>query len=226
MKRLALYFLATSLLFVSCSTEQTDNKPKQLLKSYQISKNAQGKYSIDYSVNENVSAEFVKNIKTKMNEIHLFSDTNTSKADFNNSLSVERNQLKIGFSENSAKRNSIVIEDTDIVLARGEESNEYLKKYDVTSNDNKNYRFNFTVKEGIVVEFTYNEEENINEIHLKQGKSGELTFSKTYAKNSDVLKVDFVNHYHATGARTEDMAYSSDTRVSKRPRWIIEGGRQ
>lgn len=224
MRKLAFYLLATSLLLVACSTEQTNNQPKQLLKSYQISKNAEGKYAINYSVNKNVSAEFVKNIKTKMNEIHLFSDENTNKNNFNNLLSVEKNQLKIGFSENNAQKNSIVIEDTDIVLARGEGDNEYLEEYNVTSTDNVNYKFNFTVKKGVVIEFVYNEKENINEIHLKPGESDKVTFSKTYEKTSDVLKVDFVNHYETTQARTEASAYSSSTRVNKRPRWIIESG--
>lgn len=225
MKKIVFYFFMVSLVLTSCSTEQqeqTKAAETKLLKSYKIVKDAQGRYSIGYSTNNNATAELIKNLKTNTNEIHLFSEKNVKANNFKEDLAIERNQLKIGFIENNAKRRSVTIEDKNIVLARGEESTEYLKEYSVEELDDNQYEVEFEVKEGVRVEYVYNEEIDTYEIHLKEGESSTNEYSKVYTKTSETLKVDFVNHYKSTTAG-RGKAYASRTSVNRRPRWIIYG---
>lgn len=225
MKKAILYFFMASLVLTSCSTEQqeeTKATETKLLKSYKIVKDAQGRYSIGYSTNNNATAELIKNLKTNTNEIHLLSEGNAKGNIFKEDLAIERNQLKIGFIENNTQRRSVTIEDKNIVLARGEESTEYLKEYSVEELEDNQYEVEFEVGEGVRVEYVYNEEIDTYEIHLKAGESSTNEHSKVYTRTSETLKVDFVNHITTTAGRGK--AYASRTSVNRRPRWVIHGG--
>lgn len=224
MKKAIFYFFMASLVLTSCSTEQqeqTKTTETKLLKSYKIVKDAQGRYSIGYSTNNNTTAELIKNLKTNANEIHLFSEGNTKGNSFKEGLAIEGNQLKIGFIENNSQKRSVTIEDKNIVLARGEEAVEYLKEYSVEELANNQCKVDFEVKEGVRVEYVYNEEIDTYEIHLKEGESSTNEHSKIYTKTSETLKVDFVNHTTTTAGRGK--AYASRTSVNRRPRWVIHG---
>lgn len=227
MKKLAPLFCFLALFVASCNTETAEKPTKPLLKSYSISKNAQGKYSIDYNLEKNVVSEFVTDEKTNTNQFYLFSDDNAVEKKFNKSLSLNRNELKVGFLEDNIQRNSVAIYDTNIILARGKEYNEYLESYSVTSVGDDGYKVEFKVKEGVVTRFNYNEEDKVHEIHLEKGTATSQTFLKEYKKSSRILKIDFVNHFkQETAARPgKRFSYtrgSGGSRVERRPRMIIQ----
>ncbi|TYP99420.1 hypothetical protein C7447_10116 [Tenacibaculum adriaticum] len=213
MKKLIPFFIAFIFL-ASCSSEETIELDETLLKSYKITKNEQGRYSIDYEVKEDASVDVVKDIKTNYNEIYLFSGKVAMGNKRSESLSIENDQLKVGFFENNQKRKSVIIEDDNIVLAKGEESSEFLEQYSVEDLGDENYQLNFKVRDGVNVVFVYNELEDIYEVHLKEGKSNGVSFSKTYSKTSEVLKIDFVNY-------SNNFAKATESNIEKMPRVVI-----
>lgn len=218
------YFLSIFTLITSCSNEATENPSKSLLKSYNIYRDSQGKYSIDYNLNENVTSEFVKNAKTHTNEFYLFSKTNTLQKQFNKVLLLDKNKLKVDFLENNIQKNSVTIYDKNIILARGKEYNEYLESYSIESTGNDYYQVDFKVKEGVETKFIYNEKNDTYEIHLEKGNAKNLIFSKKYKKSSETLKIDFVNHHEKnTSARsgTKKLYSLSSEIFERRPRVVI-----
>lgn len=221
MKKITPLFLALTIAFASCTSEEkTAFKEENLLKSYKIEKDVQGRYSVDYNVNSNVTTEFVKNSTTKENEIYLFTGKNANGKNFTEALLLENNKLKVGFVENNEKRKSLIIEDENIVLAKGQENYEFLNSYSIEDLEDSQYKLKFEVKEGVNVTFEYNEAEDIYEVHLKEGTSNGVEFSKTYNKLPNTpLKIDFVNHINSGAARG---VQESQVRP-RRPRMIVVG---
>lgn len=225
MRKITPLFVALAITLTSCSSEDTNTeKSPELLKSYKVVKDAQGRYSVDYDVSDNVSTEIVENASTKSKEIYLFTGKNANGKSFTEALFLDENQLKLGFVENNQKRKSLVIEDKDIVLAKGEESSEFLEQYSIADLGDDDYQLNFKVKEGVNVTFIYNDAEDIYEVHLQRGKANGLDFSKTYTKTSEVLKIDFVNYLdNNESARGGEDEMTQSEKRPKRPRMIIIG---
>ncbi|MCH3882877.1 MULTISPECIES: hypothetical protein [Tenacibaculum] len=219
MKKLVLSAFA-SVLFLgltSCSNnESLDNvelgTQGKLLKSYKLQKDVNGRYSIDYTLNDNTTSEVIKSNGTK--EIYLYAGEFTGKGEKSEELSLENNQLSVDFVEDSQSKTSFVVEDENIVLAKGEKNNQFLQTYSLVSNGDNTFQLDFTVKEGISVEFVYNEKEGAYEINLKEGKTSNDTFTKTFVKDANDLKIDFINH-------TNRAAKGEAAAGPKRPRMII-----
>lgn len=212
MKQITPLFLLVVLFFVSCTSEETIQPEETSLKSYKVTKDSQGRYTIDYEVEENTAATFIKNEENNYNEIYLSEGNATDKTSEKKSLSIENSILKLGLYEDGEQSKSIIIEDDNIVLAKGQESDEFLDSYSIQSLQDGVYQLDFEVKEGIAVWAEYNEEDDAYEIHLKEGTSNELEFSKTYVKTSEVLKINFVNHILVGSAKGTTEQYSATTR--------------
>lgn len=204
MKILKTILAVTILTITSCSSdanlEETSNET--FLKSYKLTRDSQGRYSVDYELKENTSANIIKNIETNTNEIHLFSGKVAVENKQSQTLLLENDQLQLGFYENGEKGSGLIVEDDAIALAKGEESEEFLETYSITDLGNDNYQLDFKVKEGISVSFEYNQENEAYEVHLNEGAVKDLTFSKTYIKTQDVLKIDFINHKDSYSAKS------------------------
>ncbi|XKW98101.1 hypothetical protein R8G64_06325 [Tenacibaculum maritimum] len=79
MRKLAFYALAavTSYVLISCSSDNVEliknpQNTEKLLKSFEIKRDANGRYSIDYNVDDNVVVSSVKIVLQKlMNFIYL-----------------------------------------------------------------------------------------------------------------------------------------------------------
>ncbi len=223
MKILTISACATILFLglTSCSTNENLDVdalvPESRLKSYKTQKDINGRYSIDYTVTSNTVTEVVKNIKTNVNEIHLYSGKVAVKENYNEALAIENNKLSISFLEHSKTKTSFIVEDDNIVLAKGQKNNNFLQKHSFLVEGNT-VQLDFKVRAGINVSFVYNEADNIYEIHLKEGKSNNLSFSKVFVKNDgNPLKVDFVNHINNTASRGIQVG----RRRYKRPRIVV-----
>lgn len=224
MRNLTLSAIATVLFLglTSCSTNESFDTVAQetensLLKSYKVQKDVNGRYSIDVKTSSGTDVERIENRQSNSNEIYLYSNRNTGKQNFNEKVSLDNNQLSLEFIENSQTKTSFIIQDKDIVLAEGENNNEYLQEHIFTVNrEEKTVELDFKVREGVNVSFSYNEELATYEIHLKKGKSSGLSFIKTFSKDGNPIKIDFVNHFN-TASRSE----SNVTTAVKRPRSII-----
>ncbi|APG65165.1 hypothetical protein LPB136_07295 [Tenacibaculum todarodis] len=222
MKNLVLSACA-SVLFLgltSCSNnESLDNvelgTQGKLLKSYKLQKDVNGRYSMDYTLNDNTTAEVVKSNGAK--EIYLYAGELTGTKKNSEELSLDNNQLSVDFVEDSQSKTSFVIEDEDIVLAKGESNIKFLQQHSFFVNkEEQTVELDFKVRKGVNVSFAYNEAEEIYEIHLKEGESKGTTFSKIFSNDGNPIKIDFVNHLNEF-SRSESVSAS----LVRRPRSII-----
>ncbi len=200
------FLIICSIVLSSCTSEDNviENENKALIKSYKISRDAQGRYSIDYDLVDGISSEIAKDVTTNSNNIYTYETERSyqeKKTKFlNENLKLDNNEIKIGLFENNEKRRSITIEDENIVMAKGKNNPDFLQEYSVEHLGTDEYVLDFKVRKGVNVGFEYNDEDNIYEVHLKEGVSNGTTFTKLYKKSSSLpLKIDFVNYvrYHA-----------------------------
>jgi len=215
---------AIAIFMTSCSTNdeilETETS-SELLKSFTIAKNAQGKYAVDYTTN-NATSQVVKNIKSNTNEIFLYESATKSNDNFSEALDLNNNTLNIDFVDtNTGKKPSITIFDDNIVFAKdnGDSSNSMLEDYSVTGNGDGTYDLAFTVKNKIEVDFVYNEEISTYEIHLVKGDGSNSDFTRTFSSDGNELKIDFVNHKNVAA---KGYAYRDVETAERKPRVIIQ----
>ncbi len=206
---------------ISCSNEEsttTNPDNENLFKSYKISRDAQGKYSIDYNVAEGAYSETSKDISNNTNGVYVFEGNATaSKKAFNN-LELENNKINIEVFENNQQRRSITVEDEMIVMNKNSENSAFLTEYSLENLNEDEYILDFKVKEGINVVFDYNDEENIYEVHLKEGLSTGTTFTKVYKRIAGLpLRIDFVN-YIKYESQSKSLNQEVSYRLHSRPR--------
>lgn len=211
MKKVVFYALAlTSLVFTSCSTETNDalelQKPQNLLKTFSIERNVEGRYFTNTSA---PSTNVVVNDATKTNEVYV-SNGNGALRQNNTDLVFNDGRLKVDFIQEATSNPSITIFDDKETL----EIN-YLKTYKISANENGEYQVDFEVNKGISVDFVFNKETKVYEIHLAKGMSSNTNFTKVFpAKKGDVIKLSFVNHLTDDSLRTS-------YRKKEKPRSII-----
>ena len=202
MKKLSVALLTVmfALSFGSCSEAELDIPQEKLLKSFELNRDANGAYSIDYDVADNTSATTLRNVNSKTNEIHLSKGGNDAKPSYKNDFSLENDLLKVGFfDDNSGKNASITIVDENIIFAKGGDSGEFLKDYGVKSNGDGTYQLDFEVNNGVKTAFEYNKDIETYEVHLSRGNNiSEKKFSRTLEMpDSNELRIDFVNNKNA-----------------------------
>jgi len=219
-------FLVTfTLLFSSCSTNETllsEEQSSDLLDTYKIGRDENGAYFLDYSLKENTQTETVIDQSTNTKNIYLYSsDNNSSKRKFTQDLTIEDNQFNVGFvNMKSDHQPQISIVDDNRFLAKSSEVNK-LNKYSVSRNKEGIFILDFSVKNDVRVDFVFNEESKIYEIHLEQGKSSETVFSRVLEKvNGQALKFDFINH-NKTFKTGDDPDDPDGLEVNRKPRIII-----
>lgn len=214
MKTLLPALLIALLTLLSCSSEeeiQLDDNGT-FLKSYTLSRDNNGEYSIDYELEENTSMNVVKDAATDINEIYLFSGDAVVAKSQNKTLSLTDDQLALDIYEEGEAIKSFIVEDGEL-----EVGGDFLENYSITDLGNNTYKVDFKVKEGIAVSYKFNEESNVYEIHLEAGVSKGAVFTKTYIKTGDVLKIDFVNSDDANSAKGNTAQRRTS---SPGPRWV------
>lgn len=218
MKKIAPYFLALSLVFASCSSnegEVIDNTPQQkLLTSYTLKRDGSGAYSIDFDVNNNTDVATFKG-KDNSNDIVLSESKVATKTAYSNEFAIENDHLKIGFIENnSGKRTRISVTDDNITFAKGTVT-EFLNSYSITSNEDGTYQLDFKVNDNVQTEFIYNEDTEIYEVHLSNGEAKQQEFTRHFEMpSSSILKINFVNH--------KLLSKTEEESTNDKPRIIID----
>lgn len=219
MKNLSLttLLIIITLGFSSCSQEDNlvleEPTAEDMLKSFSLNKNSKGEYSLNYQLGEGAAADKENDVNSNTNNIYLYSSEVQSRSSFNDDLFIKDGQLRVNFrnTENN-KVYTIAVEDDDIHTSKDNGDNEYLDSYGISGNEDGSYDLDFRVKDGVAVEFLYNGDENIYEVHLREDASASQSeFVQTYSKEDGVtLKIDFVNH---SNGRTE---------VTKKPRTSVD----
>jgi hypothetical protein len=222
MKKLSLttLLIIITLGFSSCS--QDDNtiledttSAEYLLKSFNLNKSASGDYSLDYQLNNGVASDNVRDLKTNTSNIYLYSSETNQKRNLNEALMLQDGQLKVSFNDTqNEKVHSITVLD-DNIKSRGQE-NENLQTWGITGNDDGTFDLSFIVKEGVGVDFIYDGDRDVYEVHLTKGEdSPQLNFVQTFTKDEGVaLNIEFVNLSNKN-SRTE-------VEVLRRPVVIID----
>ncbi len=221
MKKLSVGFLALALTlgFASCSAIETDLEIPQesLLKSYQLKRDASGAYSIDFDVADKTISDSHKDLNSLTNEFHLSKVGYDTKDQYREDLTLNNDKLRIGFfDDETGKSVKMSIEDENITFAKGD-SKKFLKTYVLTSNNDGTIQLDFKVNDDVVTEFVYNEDLTTYEVHLSKGISSESEFSRTLkVPDTDVLKLDFVNHELLFG-KGQDVVM-----ITKKPRVVVQ----
>jgi len=200
MKNINLFALLVSFTFIfsSCSSNETllpEEQSLDLLKAFTINRDDVGAYSLDYNLYSNAKVENVVDLSTNASNIYLYPSDNQISRRLTQKLTIEGTQLQIGFVDtNSGKSPNITITDDNLFLAKGSDS-DFLKDYSISSNLDGTYTLDFSVVNEVKVDFVFNEELKIHEIHLEEGKMTESSFSRILEKEEGkALKFDFVNH--------------------------------
>lgn len=222
MKKSYLPFLMIlSILISACSTEDNmpENNDQSLLKSYKLSKDANGRYSIDVDLVEGAYSETYKDETTNTNNIYAYQgdDNNKRKAVSTKELTLDNNRIEVDVFENDIQKNSIWVEDENIKMGKGQISPNFLQSYSLEYLGEGEYVLDFEVRDGISVVFEYNVEENIYEVHLKEGVSNGKQFTKLYSKSPSLpLRIDFVNYILINSqARSSEALEYAMTRVPR-----------
>jgi hypothetical protein len=219
MNKITPLFLALSLIFASCSSNENDvellQKNETKLTSYTLKRDANGRYSIDFDVKENTEVNTFKN-PDKSNKIVLSEAKQETAKEHSNNFNLENDFLKIGFLEESnGKKIQITVEDENITFAK-KGVTEFLKNYSVTKNEDGTFILDFEVNNNVQTEFVYNDTKEIYEVHLSNGLSKKHNFSRTLeVPVSNILKIDFVNHKYSprSSQQPEDMYTKGKPRV-------------
>jgi len=214
MKFLTPLFVVITLIFTSCASDETSVeqlKDDNLLKSYKVSRDVYGKYSINYELSKEANVDYIKNAETNTNEIYLFAGNVAIESSQKENLVVEDEQIKVDFYEEGSEEREagIIIEDD------GVEDINFLEVYTIESLGDDTYELSFTVRDGVTVWFEYNETDDVYEVHLKEGASKTLSYTQTYVKTADILKIKFVNYLYSddTGAKGTARSYIRDKPV-------------
>lgn len=226
--KLLSLFLASAFVLSSCSNNETllpETAKTSLLKSYKVKRDASGAYSVDFNLAENTKSNKVKNIETNSNDFHLYESDFSSAKRQSEELIIDGNKLSVGFVDtNTGKNPYITIEDENVFLANtAAKKTEMLNEYSISSNEDGTFNLDFSVNNKVSVDFIYNEDNGIYEIHLEEGKSSETSFSRNLVNKDDkVLKIDFIHHL------TKDTAakgYTLESETTKRkPRIVVDNG--
>lgn len=208
-----------SLFLFSCSNEESmlpEEENTSLLKSYKISKDAEGNYSLNFDLNDNGAVDKVVDKTSNSKNFYLYSSENQMSKKITEDLVIDGEQLQVGFVDTrSDKSPTVTIIDDNITFAKTNKK-DFLKEYSVEVNEDEEFLLDFTVNDGVLVNFIYNEETETYEVHLKEGKATEQSFAKVLEKEEGKqLKLNFVN-YIKVEAKSEE--YFEETySVNERP---------
>ena len=190
MNKLFLGFLAIAFSLTSCSTEEAvvvEQTSDSMLKSFVVSRNADGSYGVTHEVTEGVSSVYTDNKTDK--EIFLFQDNTATKVASSQDYTVENNRLNILFAdENNSSLPQISIADNNTSTKSGDL--DLLNNCSLTYTDGT-LELNFEVEAG--VEVAFGTTDGVNDIYLVEGDATQTNYTKSYTKEAgSSLQIDFV----------------------------------
>ena len=224
--KLVAISLLAFLAFSSCSSDELlspEGISEELFKTYQLKRDINGVYSLDINVEDNISIGKVKNSTNNTNEFHLSSSNSkvAQKSYYGSDLWFDNDNFRIEYiTENSNKTPSISVMDDNIRYNK-KGDDELLKEYSITKNEEGSYDLEFRVKNNTGVDFVYDSENDVYEVHLDPNvtSEGNNTYSRTFEKTDgeELLQIHFVNH---TGGSAKGEANVTE----RRPVIIIDDG--
>ena len=208
-----------SLAFTACSEDSViaEQQKESLVKKVEVKKDYNGDYYLDFTTKADAKVDRTFDQTTNSNQFFVSSSSVKSNRVFSEGLILKDSELKIGFVDMSSSNGgkSITLIDDNIALAKGNDRG--LTSYNITSQEDGLITLDFTVSNGISVDFSYNEEIDTYEIHLNNGKTSNTSFSRNFEKeDGKVLRIDFVNHYKNQSSKSETLE------AERKPRVVID----
>jgi hypothetical protein len=223
--KLLAFVVVSAFILSACSNSEnllTETEQKNSLKSYKVKRDASGAYSLDYELENDVKSQSVKNLETNTNEFHLYQSDFSSSSKQTQELFIDGKQLNIGFLDTRTDRESrVTIEDDNASSIKTmAKSTKMLSEYSITANEEGVLNLEFKVRNQVAVDFVFDEETSIYEIHLKEGKSTETAFSRNLTQATGApLKIDFVTHTNNDASAKGGAARSFVKR--RKPRIVV-----
>tara|TARA_R110001632_G_scaffold2297_10_gene10096 strand:- start:4896 stop:5567 length:672 start_codon:yes stop_codon:yes gene_type:complete len=212
MKKLSLtsLLIIITLGFSSCTQEEStfleEPSAEDLLKSFKLNKSATGDYSLDYQLNNGAASDKVVDDETNTNNIYLYSSENESKSTNNEGLAIQDGELRISFNDTEKDKSySITVLDDDIKSSKSENEGdlEYLNSYSIATNDDGTYTLDFKVNDGVAVDYVFDADNNVYEIHLTPGEAAQSEFVNNFVKvENETLEIAFVNNNNEGESKT------------------------
>tara|TARA_R110002072_G_scaffold71681_19_gene171791 strand:+ start:741 stop:1403 length:663 start_codon:yes stop_codon:yes gene_type:complete len=203
MKKFSLItLLLITVGFSSCTQEDStfleEPTAQDLLKSFTLNKSTSGDYSLDYQLNNGAASDNVLDAKTNTSNIYLYSSENVSRSINNEGIALKDGELRISFNDTEKdKKYSITVLDEEIKASRSEDDTDlgYLNSYSVTTNNDGTFTLDFKVNEGVSVDYIFNADNNVYEIHLTPGEATQSDFVNNFVKaENESMEIAFVNN--------------------------------
>lgn len=203
MKKFSLItLLLITVGFSSCTQEDStfleEPTAQDLLKSFTLNKSTSGDYSLDYQLNNGAASDNVLDAKTNTSNIYLYSSENVSRSINNEGIALKDGELRISFNDTEKdKKYSITVLDEEIKASRSEDDTDlgYLNSYSVTTNNDGTFTLDFKVNEGVSVDYIFDADNNVYEIHLTPGEATESDFVNNFVKaENESMEIAFINN--------------------------------
>jgi hypothetical protein len=114
---------------------------------------------------------------------------------------------------------SISITDDNVKFAE-KASNNYLNEYSISLNENGSYNLDFEVLDNVRVDFVYDSENNVYEVHLEESEKAQESnnYSRILEKEEESgLQIHFVNHVNSAAKSSSVSAF-----LVRKPKIIID----
>lgn len=212
MKKLSLtsLLLVITLGLTSCSNETDpllldDPNAEAFEQKLTVQKSADGYYSLGYKLSDGFGSDITTNSATNTKNINLYqSDREVSRA-VSEELSLNgKESFSVGINNTmDDSKSTLTIFDDDVKFSRSQ-TQDNLKDYKVTNNSDNTLDLDFTVEEGVVVDYIYDGDRNVYEIHLNKGSSTDTSYhSKTFTKEEGKpLKIEFIHKSDVSSSRS------------------------
>jgi len=203
MKKFSLItLLLITVGFSSCTQEDStfleEPTAQDLLKSFTLNKSTSGDYSLDYQLNNGAASDNVLDAKTNTSNIYIYSSENVSRSINNEGIALKDGELRISFNDTEKdKKYSITVLDEEIKASRSEDDTDlgYLNSYSVTTNNDGTFTLDFKVNEGVSVDYIFDADNNVYEIHLTPGEATQSDFVNNFVKaENESMEIAFVNN--------------------------------
>jgi hypothetical protein len=194
-KVILMAFLMSNLQSCSTGESNTLNEDENPLKSYTLSRDSNGSYSLEQHLNSGVTSTIVPN---ERGNVIIFSQGEDAAFTKNKITSMENNDVKIEFlTENHIQIPGITIinENALTTLNKTNEDIKYIKSYKIKMSEDGSYLLHCTLENGYYPTYEYNKEKERHQIRLNPGeiKENQTSFSKKYTKfEGEKLNIIFV----------------------------------
>ena len=155
--------------------------------------NAKGDFS-GYQLGKGLTSDNILDTKANINNINLYLTEGQTQSKQSQELYTQDGELNIVFNNNDQRIKSITILDDEFIKTKSADENELLASMELQETETGTYDLDFIVEDGVSVDYIYDGDRNVYEIHLTEDDSAtQAYFLHTFTKEEGVaLNIEFV----------------------------------